>query len=94
MTLAQYDAAKRELQAEFDEKKKQLAIQYARENNPYKQGDVISDHMKTIRIEKWRAYVGLNNYPMCIYTGTVLKKDGTEAKNQKDNEIYQQNIKL
>lgn len=92
MTKEQYDLAKKELEKEFEEKKKFLAIDFARENNPYKQGDIISDHYKTIKIERWKTTYGGFGYPSLIYYGTALKKDGTPAKNQKENAIYQENI--
>jgi len=92
MTKEQYETAKKELENEFEEKKKLLAIDFARENNPYKQGDIISDHYKTIIIQKWKTTYGGFEYPSLVYYGTVLKKDGTPAKNQTDNAIYQRNI--
>jgi len=94
MTKEEYDLAKKELEKQFEEKKKQLAINYATSNNPYKQGDVITDHFHTIRIDRWKTTYGSFGYPSLVYYGTVLNKDGKESKNQKENYVYQENIQL
>ncbi len=92
MTKEQYDLAKKELEKEFEAKKKFLAIDFATQNNPYKQGDIITDHFHTIIIDGWKTTFGIYGYPSLVYYGTVLNKDGKDSKNQKENYIYQENI--
>lgn len=92
MTKEEYDIAIKEIEHRVEDSKKKLAINYATSNNPYKVGDVITDHFHTIRIERWKTVLGGFSYPSLVYYGTVLNKDGKDAKNQKDNYMYQENI--
>ena len=91
MTNTEYDSKLEKLRLEFEQNKRSLAIEYATSNNPYKVGDVISDHYKTIRIEKWKISL-YSRYPSLVYTGVLLKKDGTPAKKQDDRTVWQSNI--
>jgi len=93
MTQQQYDAAINSLYTEYEQKKKKVAEEYAFANNPYKIGDVISDHIGTIIIEKIRfSFPFGSKYPCCVYVGTQLKKDGTPHKRQEYTKIFQTNI--
>ena len=80
------------IEAEYLKKKKAIQIEYAISNNPYKIGDVISDHYKTIIIKSWKFWIS-SSVPCLVYYGTRLTKAGTPAKNQEENAIYQMNIK-
>jgi hypothetical protein len=54
---------------------------YAFNNNPYKIGDIITDHIGSIIIEviKWSKI--FNRFSSeCVYTGTQLKKNGEPFK--------------
>jgi len=68
--------------------------QYADAHNPYKVGDVFTDHIGSILIEKWQyAYTGGSNYntPSLVYYGSELKKDGTPKKNGSKRNAWQCN---
>jgi len=84
----------RQIEKEADEKKSQLRMEYVKATNPYKIGDIISDHYKTIKIEgvSGIATDGGSIVPYPIYRGVVLTKTGAVAKNQKDNLMYANNI--
>lgn len=77
----------------YEVDKRNLAIEFAKSNNPYKVGDVIEDHIGKLKIEK--IMVNIINYdlPNCNYYGVELKKDGTLCKRQTGRCIYQSNIK-
>ena len=80
---------------EFEEKRKQLAREFAFSNNPVKIGDIITDHYKTIRVEKllWGFNFGFK-LPCMFYRGTRLNKKGQIAKRDPyDNRVAQTDIK-
>ena len=77
---------------EFD--KVYLANKCAKENNPYKIGDIIeSDCNKKIEINKiqsvWSSY---SDIPQMIYTGLLLTKTGSYNKKIKTSVIFQSRI--
>jgi len=80
------------LEKEFETKKKELIARYCTENNPYKIGDVFTDHQGSIKIERilHTKVFGKNDY-CCEYYGIVLKKDGTETKNHVRRTAWQSN---
>jgi hypothetical protein len=64
---------------------------YALANNPYKIGDLVTDHVATIKVEKITFHVSYGE-SQCVYTGTQLNKDGKVNKKQDHNTVFQQNI--
>lgn len=81
------------LEAEFNAKKKTLAKEFAFANSPHKEGDIITDHNCTIKIDqiKW-SFGRWDELPYCIYYGVALKKNGTPNKRGDREGIYQKNI--
>ncbi len=81
------------LQRECNDKQNELRKQYAIEHNPVKVGDVVTDHYKTIRVEKMRMY----GYPIPFmrYYGTKLTKQGVPMKRQpvQSDPVFQNFIK-
>jgi hypothetical protein len=86
MNKEEYLKAKKVLEEEFEEKKKKLALEFAYSNNPVKIGDVITDHYKTIRVEKlfWGYNFG-NPFSCMFYRGTRLNKKGEPMKRDADD---------
>lgn len=77
----------------MNEKMEELYKEFAFSNNPYKIGDVITDHFHTIKIEKIEVSVSnYPEYPECFYVGPSLDKRGNPKKRQNDGGIYQSNI--
>lgn len=71
-----------------------LAIQkaYCDANNPYKVGDVFTDHIGSIRIEHIRqSPYSANGVPCCVYIGKILKKDGIPTKKMETRDAWQSN---
>lgn len=91
MTKEQYNYQKKHLEEEWRNKQRDLAKEYALSNNPHKIGDVITDHIKTIKIESIAFYNG-GSSPECLYKGIQYNKSGSISKRQDDNKIYQSNI--
>jgi hypothetical protein len=66
-----------QLLADYEQQKKELIKSYCIANNPYKVGDVFTDHFGSIKIEKITYSVDRR---CCVYFGPELKKDGCIKK--------------
>ena len=86
MNKEEYLKAEKVLKEEFEEKRKQLAREFAYSNNPVKIGDIITDHYKTIRVLKflWGYDFG-SQMPCMFYRGVRLTKKGEPAKREADD---------
>lgn len=81
-----------DLKLEFQANEFALAVEYATANSPYKIGDVFTDHIGKIKIEKIQTTISMHsNLPCCIYYGTELKKDGTPKKSGHKRNAWQSN---
>lgn len=76
---------------DYERAKRVIYKDYAAANNPYKEGDMITDHVATIKIESIGVYVS-GEESQCVYTGIQYNKDGKVSKKQDHNIIYQMNI--
>ena len=95
MNIDEYIKAEKTLKEEFEGKKKQLLKEFAFSNNPVKIGDIITDHYKTIRVEKllWGYNFG-TPFSCMFYRGTRLTKNGQPAKREaEDNRVAQADIR-
>lgn len=91
MTEAELKEQLHKVEKDYEAAKKAVYIKYANTNNPYKPGDIIKDHVITLKIQTWKIYIswGISE---CVYEGEVLTATGKLAKNQ-NQVIYQSNIK-
>lgn len=93
MNIEEYNTKLKEIGVEYQNKKRELAILFAKSNNPYKAGDVVTDHIGSVLVETIGVDGGFNSSrPCCTYTGLVLKKDGTPTKKGEKRTVYQSNI--
>lgn len=92
MTKEEYTAAQKELAEKHRIERLELAKEYALSNNQYKAGDIITDHIGSIRIERVGFYIGLNNNPECTYYGDNLLKSGAISKREPKRTVHQSNI--
>lgn len=92
MTEIEYKEKVKILKKEHDDKLIELAKECAHSNNTHKIGDIVTDHIGSIVIEKFRLYFGLSSLPSMIYYGTELKKDGTPTKKGGKRDVYQDNL--
>ena len=88
----------RALASEYEGKVEHLNGEYAKEHNPVKIGDIVTDHYHTIRVESMEAYVAYIRkpyVPVIKYIGQEMTKDGKPKKRQPSsfNPVFQQNIK-
>ena len=93
MEYNEYEDKLRLLKKEHEEKRMQLIKEYVDSNNPYKIGDVVTDHVCSIIIEKIKYHISLSGFPCAVYYGPELKKDGTPKKNGNKTYVYQINLK-
>lgn len=93
MNYEEYLEKTKQLQYDLDQKKTELMKEFVRANNPYKKGDVITDHVGTILVETMGfAWGYLGSQPCATYTGLELKKDGTPNKKGNKRTVWQSNI--
>lgn len=96
MNKEEYKKAEKALIEEFGIKKEQLAREFAFSHNPVKIGDIITDHYKTIRVEKflWGYTFGVPYLPCMYYRGVRLTKKGEPSKREADdNRVTQTDIR-
>ena len=91
MTKEEYNSEIKRIKAECDSALKVLAKKYALSNNPVKIGDLVEDHMRLIRVERFGVHIW--DMPQMAYYGKVCKKDGTPMKREKEECVIQHNIK-
>jgi len=92
MNYEQYQERLREVRRESEIKQRELLIEYALANNNYKIGDVFTDHIGSVLIEKIKTHGGASyDKPCCVYFGLELKKDGTPRKDLSKRDAYQSN---
>ena len=88
MTKQELEDEIKVLTATYENAVRRLKKDYIISNNPYKIGDIISDNISTIKIEK----ISLHFNGLCMaYEGVIVLKNGAIGK--KIGIIYQSNIK-
>ena len=92
MTQQEYKLELDRIDREYNSRKNNLYTEYALSNNPYKVGDIISDHIGSVKVESVSVYLDIDRLPMCVYTGTTLRKDLTPSKKNEKRKVYQGNI--
>lgn len=89
MTKEEYDKRIREAEDEYEKKKRNIVVEFALSNNPYKVGDILKDGAKIIRVEKIKVSRFTCDYPYCIYDGVLLTKKLKPYKNGDTGSISQ-----
>ncbi len=91
--LENYQKALNEIDKEMEERRRKLSILFAKENNPYKEGDIVTDNIGSLEIKSIKYFNnGWNALPCCVYYGSELKKDGSPKLRQEKRGVYQTNI--
>jgi hypothetical protein len=92
MTKEEFEERKKEILKKANKERNDLIKQYCDANNPYKVGDIFTDHIGSIKIEKIKySEGGFGVMPQCFYFGTELKKDGTPKKSGDKRQAWQSN---
>lgn len=83
MNFVEFQTRFNQIEVEATKQKERLVKEYVDLHNPYKVGDIFTDHIGSIRIERIiYSYSPDSRYPTpyFVYEGTELKKDGTPKK--------------
>lgn len=91
MTIEDYETQKQNIVRQASKDKDALLIKFVDDNNPYKIGDTVTDHIGSIRYDELK-YTIVNNIPTAVYRGVELKKDGTPKKRVIFRSVYGSNI--
>jgi hypothetical protein len=94
-TAEEYRQKMNDINIRVSREQKEVGRQYAFSNNPHSIGDVVTDHIGSIKVEeiKWTIDHG-TLLPTCVYYGVVLKKDGTPTKKGDRRPVWQSNLIL
>lgn len=94
MTKEEYIKALEVLRKTAKLKEKQLHNEFALSNSSVKVGDIVTDHIGSVRVQAITTTIPLcSPLPCCVYLGEVLNKNGKESKRKQSREVYQCNIK-
>lgn len=91
MNLQEYQTQLKELTAKHELEKRALMREYAMANNPYKKGDVFTDHQGSIIVDGIFLCFSFDGPTSCKYSGVELKKDGTPKKNNPTRQAWLSN---
>lgn len=93
MKEQEYKEKLQQLAKNYEREQKILASKYAHKNNPYKIGDIITDHIGSGRILRCLVHIGMRSaLPCMVYECENLTKIGGVNKREPKRSIYQSNI--
>lgn len=90
MTLNEYEKELKKLNEKHDNELKELAIKFALSNNNVSIGDIVTDHIGSIKVDIIRFH--LAETPSCVYCGIQHTKTGKPFKNKERRRVYQTNL--
>lgn len=92
MKKEELDSKLSQLEQEYDLSRKKLMKEFCDANNPYQVGDIFTDHIGSILVEKIKYYFpSYKEQTFCVYYGIELKKDLTPKKIIARRNAYQTN---
>lgn len=80
------------LESDFEANRLKLLKEYVTSNNPYKVGDIVTDHIGSISISSMGYSWGYSHKPCAKYLGLELNKNGTPKKNASMRTVHQSNL--
>ncbi len=95
MTQYEYQLKLNKINKDHQIRLRFLASDFAESNNPHKIGDIVTDHIGSIKIEQIKI-VSLSfssTLPCCVYYGIELTKKGEPNKKGTKRTVHQSNIK-
>ena len=94
MTEKEFLYEKKLIEQRVDLEKRNLNYKYAMSNNPYNVGDIIFDHVCTIKIESidWSFPYG-SDLPVCVYSGQRYTKKGVPVARKEVCDVWQSNVR-
>ena len=92
MTKEEYNQQMKLAEALYQSNRKQIMKEFAFSNNTVKAGDIIEDHIGSIKVELVQFCKVSSEFPECVYTGTELKKDRTPKAKEPQRQVFQSNL--
>lgn len=93
MKVEDYRKGLKIIEAEYKKQKDDLAKTYALANNNINIGDVITDHIGSIKVESIKVEISsFYETPRCVYFGPELRKDKSPKKNGAKRNVWQSNL--
>lgn len=94
MTVEEYYDKLEYIERVYKSSLRNLKREFAMSKNRYKPGDIISDGVSQLRIEKIEIQMSYyTNLPTIAYKGTELNKSGTVKKKQYGRVMFEEQIK-
>lgn len=93
MTEQEYNERMDKIQSEYEAAKRQLYIDYAKDQQKFKVGDIIKDNRGIMMVDKIGAVKGYG-LPIPVYEGIELKKDLKPRKDGNRVAIYGNDAEL
>ena len=90
MKFDEYKKKENAILIEAHKKKRALQRKYALSNNTFKIGDIVTDHIGSVRVEKILFYY--DQVPSCVYVGIQITKKGKPVKSGEKRNAYQINL--
>ena len=90
MKIEEFNSKKKALLEKHDEEMFKLKRDYALSNSTVKIGDMVTDHMGTIKVEK--VITWCRDIPSCVYKGKEYTKAGKPSKRGSTRNVYQINL--
>jgi len=92
MKINEYNNKMVVLKNEYNEKVSELKKEYALLNNIVKVGDIVTDHIGSVKVDK--ILVWETSDPSCVYKGTEYTKAGKPTKRGNKRNVYQINLEM
>ena len=89
MNLKEYKRRIADIDAECDERRKDVAREYARSHNSIAVGDIIEDTVGKIRVDSILYTYSAAKIPICVYRGHEMRKDGKPKARPSIRDVYQ-----
>ena len=86
-----YETSLKQLEKDFNAAKWNLAIEYADSNSIASKGDLVTDHIGTVKVEVVKVSV-MGSLPACIYQGHCYTAKGEPFKKKKIRNVWQGNV--
>lgn len=93
MNSTEHQKALGELKKKHRRDTRDLAEKFARANSAVRIGDIVTDHMGSIRVETTRVFGGVSTLPQMVYCGVRVTKKGSDFKSGEQRNVYQANMK-
>lgn len=93
MTQEEFIIELEKLEQEMNDRVMSLSKKYAVSNKKYKKGDIVTDNIGSILIDKWQfTRGGKRCLPQNVYSGYELKKDGNIRKDKSRRTVFERDI--